>query len=107
MRQSAYVYSFGGSGIPAHVSDSEMLTFMLLSDVAPDTIRYYFPDREKAGEELAPGRKARITVGELSGFVGVVEKVSADKYTVVLRFQSLGNAQVTASIPVNFLKFEE
>lgn len=107
MKEKAYVFSSRESGLPIHVRDSEMLTFMLMSDVAADTIDYHFPEKQQEPAASRIGQTARIVVGNLSGHVGVVSRLSHDKYKVILEFQSLGGANVTADIPLDFLRFDD
>ncbi|MDE7396390.1 MAG: phage integrase SAM-like domain-containing protein [Muribaculum sp.] len=102
---NAYVYTFAGSRTPAYISNDEMRTFMLVCDINSDSISYYFADRQEAPADITAGQQALIVKGNLMGNVGIVNAVSKDRYKVVVSFQSLGAAKVTAEIPIEFLKF--
>lgn len=89
----------------AVIPESEMQTFMLLCRLSPDTLRSYFPELAPADDGISIGKTAIVTDGQFSGSVGVVRKVSDDRYTVSLVIHTLGNLRITADIPVQFLKF--
>ncbi|MDO4320543.1 MAG: phage integrase SAM-like domain-containing protein [Bacteroidales bacterium] len=102
----AYIYTLSGTKTPAPISNVEMRTFMLLCDVAADTLDYHFPQRPDARPTVTIGSTATIMVGNLTGHVGIVSKISKDRYKVVIRFHTLGSALISAEIPVEFLKFD-
>lgn len=99
----AYIYTHPATSLPAPISDREMLTFMLLCEVSTDTITYHFPTRQTLLPAIEKGRTARITRGNAVGQVGIIEKISTDRYKVSLTFSSLGGARVTATVPIEFI----
>ncbi|MDE5940966.1 MAG: phage integrase SAM-like domain-containing protein, partial [Muribaculaceae bacterium] len=98
----AHIYQFAGSDIPAHISDNEMKTLMILCDLPDTTLSCYFPDRSPLPPDIAIGSQARIIHGSLSGYVGVINAVSPGRYRVSLTFPSLGTARVLATRPRQF-----
>lgn len=102
----AYIYTLAGTKTPAAISNVEMRTFMLLCDVASDTVAYHFPERETPLPDINVGSTATIMVGNLTGHVGIISKISKDRYKVVIQFHSLGAALISAEVPVEFLKFD-
>lgn len=97
----AFVYTFSGTSTPAFIADSEMLTFMLLADVANDTLDYHFPGH---GSDIPqPGTPARINVGQLSGYVGIVGRPSKDRCRVEITITSLSGLRLTADVPTEFI----
>lgn len=104
--QAAYVYTSAGSRTPAIISDREMRTFMLLCDVAADTLEYHFPTDADGNPDIRIGDRARIAVGNLSGLSCIVRKTTKDKYKVMVELETLANMTITAEIPVEFLRFE-
>lgn len=104
--QTAYVYTSAGSHAPAVISDREMRTFMLLCDVAADTLDYHFPTDADSNPDIRIGDRARIAVGNLSGLACIVRKTTKDKYKVMVELETLANMTITAEIPVEFLRFE-
>lgn len=99
----AYVYTLVRSTIPAVIPDSQMLTFMILCNIANDTIDCLFPDDEEYAATFAPGTEARIVDGAFEGYVGVVSRPSKDRYKVMVEIRALGNVRFTAEIPASFL----
>ncbi|WP_279167297.1 phage integrase SAM-like domain-containing protein [Muribaculum intestinale] len=100
----AYVYSYRtGEKSPAIISDTEMMTFMLLARVGADTLKLYFP---KAGDN-PPGLEINDTViitdGNFSGHVGIIEKAGSDSFRVIVRITGI-SAVVTAEVPKKFLR---
>ncbi len=98
-----YVYSYrSGDKAPAVISDTEMMTFMLLANVGGDTIRCYFPGAGDESPDFKVNDTVAITDGTFTGRVGIIEKTSADSLRVVVRIAGI-SALVTAEIPKKFL----
>lgn len=104
--KDTYVFSSSIDKKPIVIPDSEMHTFMLLCRLSPDTIHSYFPDKDNNKEEIPLGTEVLITDGQFSGQVGIVKKISDDRYTVSLVIHTLGNLHITADIPTPFLHFQ-
>lgn len=102
MKGQGWVYTCSGTSDPAPISDTEMMTFMLLCDIAEDTLSCHFPESENRREEITVGRQATITNGIFSGQVGIITSLPDNKYKVVMSFTTL-SARVTAEVPVHFL----
>ncbi|MCH5319670.1 MAG: phage integrase SAM-like domain-containing protein [Paramuribaculum sp.] len=100
---NTYLFTVGNTRRPAVISDSEMHTLMLLARISPQTLHSYFPDAEAPELELPVGKEVTITDGQFSGHVGIIKKVSSDRYTVTLLISTLGNLRITADIPTPFL----
>ena len=104
--KSVYVYSLPGTVVPAHVSESEMRTFMLLCDVGTDVIARHFPDYEIPAPENFIGKKARIVSGNFEGLLCDVVRRSDNEYKVFVNIKAFGNIKVSGNVPYAFLKFE-
>lgn len=105
MGAGVYVFSFrDGDRTPAFISTGEMMTFMLLCDVAGDTIRYFFPGETEALPEFAMNETVTVTNGMLTGHVGIVDGIGKDRLKVFVRIEAMNGAIVTAEIPSTFLR---
>ena len=102
IHDAAYVYALRGAATPTPIPDWEMKTFMLLCDAAEDTLSCHFADTP-TNEHLTPGRPARITNGNLTGYVGIITALPDNKYTVQLTLTTL-SATLTATVPVAFIQ---
>lgn len=103
----AYLFSSRATGLPLQIPESDMKIFMLLADVSGDTIDYHFPLEEESLPEFTTGVTARIVAGDFTGNVGVVSKLSSNRYRVMVTFPALNGARVTADIPIAFLRFPQ
>lgn len=99
-----YLYTLSGTAVPAPISDREMKTFMILCDIGRDSLSCYFPDRDRQLPEVTEGATAKIIAGSASGNIGIIGRISPDRYEVELKFQSLGGARVTATVPLEFIQ---
>lgn len=100
----AYVYSNRSTGLPSFIPDDEMRMFMLLSNIASDTIEYYFPDVNYNLPEFNTNDTVTVIDGNLCGQVGVVQKLSDDRLKVFIKIEALNGAIITAEIHKSFLK---
>ena len=99
-----YIYSYRtGDKKPAIIANSEMMTFMLLANVAGDSIRLYFPEVDADTPLFEANDTVMITDGDFSGMVGIVEKTSSDTMRVVVRITGIC-AVATAEVPLKFLR---
>lgn len=104
MGSAVHLFSFRDSArTPAFISTSEMMAFMFLNDVATDTITYYFPDEAATMPEFAMSERVKVTNGNLTGQVGVIDRIGRDRLRVGVRIEALNGAVVTAEVPVSFL----
>lgn len=103
MAMDAYIYSAPGTKTPSPIPEGEMHTFLLLLDIAPDTIELHFPRDPKTLDDKRPGLTATITKGNFSGQVGIIRKVDADAWEIELEFSSLGGYRVRATVPAEFV----
>lgn len=100
----AFVYSNRSTGQPSFIPDDEMRMFMLLSNIASDTIEYYFPDTNANTTEFNTNDTVTIIDGNFCGQVGVVQKLSDDRLKVFIKIEALNGAIITAEIHKSFLK---
>lgn len=102
MWPKAYVYANRSTGRPSFIPDEEMRMFMLLSNIASDTIEYFFPDVNTP--EFNTDDRVTVIDGNFCGQVGVVRKLSDDKLKVFIKIEALNGAIITAEIHKSFLK---
>jgi transcription antitermination factor NusG len=98
-----FSYRIGTKFVPSIVSTDEMRTFMYLSDVAPETITYYFPDEVQNLPKFDRYEEVEITEGVLAGKTAHIYRTGHDKLSVVVRFESM-NMYYTAEVPLRFLR---
>lgn len=111
IREYAWVYTLAGTSIPAQISDAEMRTFMLLCDIAEDSLDYHFDESKTTGNSetgfdpsISIGTQAEIVNGPFRGHVGIISSLPNNKYKVEVTFSSL-SARITATVPLSFLHF--
>lgn len=102
MWPKAYVYANRSTGRPSFIPDEEMRMFMLLSNIASDTIEYFFPDVNTP--EFNTDDRVTVIDGNFCGQVGVVRKLSDDKLKVFIKIEAFNGAIITAEIHKSFLK---
>lgn len=102
-RQGVHLYTYRGTGRPAHIADADMKLFMLLSDAARDTIRYYFPEADAPAADFQAGQQVRVKIGPFTGLVGIIDR-TRDSYKIVLKIETLGGAVITADLPAEFVE---
>ena len=107
LRPGATLYATHPGGDPARIPDVEMKLFMLLSEVAPDTLEYHFPgeaDDPLPLPDFSQGQRAIITEGPLQGQEVEIAKAEApDRYHIRVTFTALNGATVTATLPAPYL----
>lgn len=103
LRPEAWVYTSAGTGEPSPIADTEMFTFMLLCDIAQDTIDIHFGADEPTAPDLQIGQEALITNGNFTGHIGIITSLPPDRYRVTLTLTTLF-ATITATVPANFLQ---
>jgi transcription antitermination factor NusG len=98
-----FTYRVGLKHVPSPISNEEMRTFMYLSDVAAETITYYFPEEVAQLPKFERYDEVEILEGVLAGKTAHVYRTGHDKLSVVVRFESM-NMYYTAEVPIRFLK---
>lgn len=103
----AYTYCYADSPLPARIPSSEMRLFMLMAEVAPETLSYHFPDATDAPlpASLEEGRKARIIAGDIAygQEVTILKSPLPGHHRIRVAFTALNGAQITADLPSPYL----
>lgn len=100
----AFIYSNRSTGNPSIIPDNEMKMFMLLSNIASDTVEYFFPEVNENASRFNTNDRVTIVGGNFSGQVGVVKKLSDNHLKVFIKIEAINGAIVTAEIHKSFLK---
>ena len=102
----AFIYANRSTGTPSVIPDNEMKLFMLLSDIASDTVEYYCPEVKENISQFNTDDRVTIVNGNFSGQVGVVKKLSDNRLKVFIKIEAMNGAIITAEIHKSFLKSE-
>jgi len=102
----AFIYSNRSTGNPSIIPDNEMKMFMLLSNIASDTVEYFFPEVNENASQFNINDRVTIVDGNFSGQVGVVKKLSDNRLKVFIKIEAMNGVIITAEIHKSFLKSE-
>jgi hypothetical protein len=104
MAPGIYIYDYATEGVkmPTIIPDEEMRLFMYMSEVASDTLQYYFPDEATHQPVFRKQDEVEIIEGPYAGSTARIYKGSKDSLKVFVEIQGL-NVVVYAEVPYKFI----